>query len=149
MFCVSQQFLYIRLTVPEEKNNNDDRHIKKRQNKSYCQFFFLPFLSLSLSPFLLFRVVAHKKNRGEKEERSNKPQTNIIIGDIAIREALTILLRDQITYLYFIYIISAASSLLSSKFYYFNSLLLYFLSILYYNYYQSVDNILPISLVSS
>jgi hypothetical protein len=73
MFCVSQQFLYIRLTVPEEKNNNDDRHIKKRQNKSYCQFFFLPFLSLSLSPFLLFRVVAHKKK--PRRKRRKKQQT--------------------------------------------------------------------------
>ncbi len=153
MYLSVYTFLYIRLTVPEEKkNNNVDRHIKQRQNKSYCQFF-LPFLSVSLSSF---QSSSTKKNSRRKEERSSSPQTNIIIGDTAIREALTILLREQITYLHTYIYISIVSSSLSSRLYYFDNCFLlirfFFFTSSYitsiYNY-QLVDSILPTSLVIS
>jgi hypothetical protein len=131
MFCVSQQFLYIRLTVPEEKNNNDDRHIKKRQNKSYCQFFFFLFslsLSVSLSPFQSGSTQKKTEAKKKKEATNHRPTSLSATSPYAKLSPSCFAIRS-LTYI--LYIISAASSLLSSKFYYFNSLLLYFLSILY------------------
>lgn len=67
VICAFTLFSYMRLTVPEGKNNNtDDRYIKKRENKSYCQFFLFFF---SLSPFLLFRLVVHIKKTEAKRRK--------------------------------------------------------------------------------
>ncbi len=100
-------YIYLKLTVPEEEknNNDDDRHIKRRQNKSYCQFF-LSFLSFSLSSFLLFRLVAHKKvteaKRRKKQQlidqhhyRRQPPYAKLSPSCFAIR---------SLTYIYIIYI---------------------------------------------
>jgi len=71
-FCVSDW------PIPERKsNNNDDRHIKKRENKSYCQFFLPIPPSLSVPPFLLFRGNSIKKNRGEKKKEAAYRPTSL------------------------------------------------------------------------
>jgi hypothetical protein len=110
---VHLHFLYIRLTVLEARNNNnDDRHIKKRENKSYCQFF-LPFLSVFLSPF---QSSSTKKNRGEKKKEAAHRPTSLSATPPYAKLSPSCFAIRSLTY------ISTASSSLSSKFYYITSI---------------------------
>jgi len=116
--------LYIRLTLPEEKqkknnNNNDDRHIKKRQNKSYCQFF-LPFLSVFLSPF---QSSSTQKKPRRKRRKKQPIDQHHYRRHRHTRSSHHLASRSDhlLTFIY----ISTASSSLSSKLYYFNNRFLF------------------------
>ena len=73
---------------------------KNRERTNHIVNFFLPILFFSP----LFRVIQKKRKKPRRKEERSSPQPNIIIGDTATREALTILLRNQITYITYIHI---------------------------------------------